>query len=74
VAKPARSRGESLLAFFRFPFWWSRDRFDKCSATGAKATFSPIMFIDVRRKAIRMFQFAPETHSSLPLIGISTTI
>jgi hypothetical protein len=28
VAKPARSRGESLLAFFRFPFWWSRDRFD----------------------------------------------
>ena len=28
MAKPARSRGESLLAFFRFPFWWSRDRFD----------------------------------------------
>jgi len=31
-------------------------------------------FIGVRRKAIRMFQFAPETYPSLPLIGISTTI
>ena len=31
-------------------------------------------FIDVRRKAIRMFQFAPETHPSLPVIGISTAI
>jgi hypothetical protein len=31
-------------------------------------------FIDVCRKAIRMFEFAPETHSSLPLIGSSTTI
>jgi hypothetical protein len=28
----------------------------------------------VRRNAIRMFQFAPETHPSLPLIAISTTI
>jgi hypothetical protein len=28
VTKPAHSRGESLLAFFRFPFWWSRDRFN----------------------------------------------
>jgi hypothetical protein len=31
-------------------------------------------FIDLRRKAIRMFEFAPETHSSLPPIGTSTTI
>jgi hypothetical protein len=31
-------------------------------------------FIDVRRKAIRMFQFAPETHPSLPLMRISTAI
>jgi hypothetical protein len=30
-------------------------------------------FIDIRRKPIRMLQFAPKTHPSLPLIGSSTT-
>ena len=34
----------------------------------------PRQFTNVSRKAMRNLRSAPETHPSLPLIGISTTI